>query len=142
MTAHSTLIIKKIIIFQGFRSTILHALGNVVETTIAVIQQFLPDTELPKITEDQICTELLPQLSEQVSNCEFGIFKGQNATKEGSYYTINNGRNVKGKFNAYEKFNGQTSLPENWWKRIGPTPAANKSGMTGTLQILLEQKIF
>ena len=111
----------------------MHALGNVVETTIAVIQQFLPDTELPKITEDQICTELLPQLSEQVSNCEFGIFKGQNATKENSYYTINNGRNVKGKFNAYENFNGQTSLPENWWKKIGPTPAANKSGITGTL---------
>ena len=92
---------------------------------------------LPMLTEDQICTELLADLSEQVSNCEFGIFKGQNATKENSYYTINNGRNVKGKFNSYETFNGQTSLPENWWKRIGPTPAANKSGITGTLKILL-----
>ena len=113
----------------------MHALGNVVEKTLIDLAPILQamNINLPMITEDQICTELLADLSEQVSNCEFGIFKGQNATKEGSYYTINNGRNVKGKFNAYEKFNGQTSLPENWWKRIGPTPAANKSGMTGTL---------
>jgi hypothetical protein len=101
----------------------------VVETATTVLQAY----GLPLITEDQICTQILPQLSEQVSNCEFGIFKGQNATKENSYYTINNGRNVKGKFNSYELFRGETTLPENWWKRIGPTPSANRSGITGTM---------
>ena len=86
---------------------------------------FYPD--IPIITEEQVCT-MLPG---QVSNCEFGIFKGQNGTKEGSYYTINNGRNVKGDFNHYELFNGKTSLPEEWWSRVGPTPSANESGFTG-----------
>ena len=98
-----------ILIFQGYSSKLLHALGNLVET---LASQFGIE---PALTEEQVC-EMLPG---QVSNCEFGIFKGQNATKEKSYYTINNGKNVKGKFNSYESFNGKASLPENWWERIG-----------------------
>ena len=31
----------------------------------------------------------------------------------------------------YEKFNGNKTLPETWWKRFGPTPSAQASGMTG-----------
>jgi len=109
------------LLYSGYPSKLLHAIGHLVEL---LSLQFGIE---PALTEQQVC-EMLPG---QVSDCEFGIFKGQNATKEKSYYTINNGRNVKGKFNSYEAFNGKSTLPEEWWPRIGPTPSANESGLSG-----------
>ena len=35
------------------------------------------------------------------------------------------------KFNKVELFNGESSLPQNWWIDVGPTPSANDSGVKG-----------
>lgn len=119
--AVSLLLSKKytyfIMLFKGERSKLLHAIGKVVD--------LLTGSALE--AEKQIC-DLLPG---QVSNCEFGIFKGKNATKEGSFYTVNNGRYEKFNFLMIEEYNGASHLPENWWVNVGPSPSANKSGETG-----------
>ena len=81
----------------------------------------------PMNLEETLC-QLLPG---QVSNCEFGVFKGKNATKENSYYTVNNGRYEKYNFLMFEAFNGKTELPQSWWPDVGPTPSANSSGVKG-----------
>ena len=75
--------------------------------------------------------ELFGQLSEQFSHGEFGLYKGKNATKANSNYVINNGRYDRHKFNKVVEVNGKTSLPENWWNLVGPSPSANDSGVYG-----------
>jgi hypothetical protein len=70
-------------------------------------------------------------LPAQLSNGEFGVFKGKNATKLDSYYTVNNGRYEKHNFLMIEKYNGEETLPESWWPNVGPTPSANDSGVIG-----------
>ena len=75
--------------------------------------------------------DMLGQLSPQFADGEFGFFKGKNATKLKNYYTINNGRYQHSKFNKVELFNGESSLPQNWWIDVGPTPSANDSGVKG-----------
>ena len=92
----------------------MNAFGNVVENRT---KQWNMETYgiVPIITEQQFCSTL----PGQVSGCSVGMMKGGNGTKLNSFFTINNGKNVKGKFHAVEAFNGRSSLPENTWKRIG-----------------------
>ena len=107
--------------FQGFPSGFIQSL---IKLVVTLADQF--EIDLPISIED-----ILAMLPPQISNGEFGIFKGKNATKLDSYYTINNGRYDKSKFLKYEEFNGKTSLPDEWWIDVGPTPSASDSGETG-----------
>ena len=91
----------------------------------------MPDLgEICDLTEDDFFG-MLGELSEQFSNGEFGLYKGKNATAADSNYVINNGRYDRHKFNKVVEVNGKTSLPENWWNLVGPSPSANKSGVYG-----------
>eukprot|EP00095_Tigriopus_kingsejongensis_P004509 maker-scaffold427_size174323-snap-gene-0.42 protein:Tk04509 transcript:maker-scaffold427_size174323-snap-gene-0.42-mRNA-1 annotation:"hypothetical protein DAPPUDRAFT_326408" len=68
---------------------------------------------------------------------EFFFFMGKNGTKNNQYFTINNGRYTRNKFLEVEKFNGETTLKEKWWPRVGPTPSATASGMGGICHDIL-----
>ena len=69
----------------------------------------------------------LPQLSDG----KFGVFKGRNDTSEGSFYRINDGENDQCLYLSTIEYNGETSLPQNWWPNVAPTPAANILGDKG-----------
>ena len=103
----------------------MHAFANNVEKKTTNLNWF----GIPIITEDQFCSSL----PEPFSDCNFGIFKHSEAdhTKPSSYLTINTGQIDRSRWNLVEALNGKDSLPEEWWKRIGPTPSANALGETG-----------
>ena len=71
--------------------------------------------------------ENLPQLSDG----KFGVFKGRNDTSEGSFYRINDGENDQCLYLSTIEYNGGTSLPQNWWPNVAPTPAATILGDKG-----------
>lgn len=68
---------------------------------------------------------------------EFYFFMGKNGTKMNSYYTINNGRYTRNKFLEIEKFNGETTLKNEWWPKVGPNPSATAAGMGGICHEIL-----
>ena len=81
---------------KGYRPGLIAA---VVKLAFKYLSLLAPDLG---ITQQDIY-DMIGQFSDQLSNGEFGLFKGKNATKDGSYYTINNGRYDHHKFNHYEK---------------------------------------
>ena len=91
--------------------------------------------EIKKIIQDAI-SDNLPQLSDG----KFGVFKGRNDTSENSFYRINDGENDQCLYLSTIEFNGQTSLPQNWWPDIAPTPAGNKLGIKGKNVIFRKNK--
>ena len=115
------------VFLKGYRPGIV---GAIVKLVVGYGQIVFPAFGLPKPTFEDIY-DMLGQLSPQFADGEFGFFKGKNATKLKNYYTINNGRYQHYKFNKVELFNGESSLPQNWWIDVGPTPSANDSGVKG-----------
>ena len=67
----------------------------------------------------------------QLSDGMFGVFKGRNDTSEGSFYRINDGENDQSLYLSNIEYNGQTSLPQNWWPEVAPTPAGQALGIKG-----------
>ena len=112
---------------KGYRPGIV---GAIVKLVVGYGQIVFPLLGYPAPTFEDIY-DMLGQLSPQFADGEFGFFKGKNATKLKNYYTINNGRYQHSKFNKVELFNGESSLPQNWWIDVGPTPSANDSGVKG-----------
>ena len=85
------------------------------------------DAETFKTMFHNAINSKLPQLSDG----KFGVFKGRNDTSEGSFYRINDGENDQCLYLSTIEFNGGTSLPQNWWPNVAPTPAANILGDKG-----------
>ena len=79
----------------------------------------------------------LPQLSDG----KFGVFKGRNDTSEGSFYRINDGENDQCLYLSTIEYNGGTSLPQNWWPNVAPTPQATLLGDKGNYIDTVQFKI-
>ena len=75
-------------------------------------------------------TELVNSIP-QISGGTFGIFKGKNDTKAGSYYQINTGKYEKHNFMELQMVNGREKLPDDWWPDVAPTPSGQDSGLKG-----------
>ena len=69
----------------------------------------------------------LPQLSDG----KFGVFKGRNNTSADSMYRIDDGENEQCHYLSITEFNGETSLPSNWWPDVAPTPTEQQLGIKG-----------
>ena len=80
----------------------------------------------------------LPQLSDG----KFGVFKGRNDTSEGSFYRINDGENDQCLYLSTIEYNGGTSLPQNWWPNVAPTPQATLLGDKGNYIDTVQFKIY
>ena len=120
--------------FQGTETWLLTTyLWDELPTFVFQLLQFagvLPpeaDVETFKSMLHDAINENLPQLSDG----KFGVFKGRNDTSEGSFYRINDGENDQCLYLSTIEFNGGTSLPQNWWPNVAPTPAANILGDKG-----------
>ena len=67
----------------------------------------------------------------QLSDGKFGVFKGRNDTSENSFYRINTGANDQSLYLSNIEYNGQSSLPQNWWPDVAPTTAGQALGIKG-----------
>ena len=93
---------------------------------INICANFITKEELTKKVQDLI-DKNLPQLS----GGTFGIFKGRNNTSENNMYRVDDGENDLHLYLSVIEFNGKTSLPENWWPDIAPTPKGQNLGIKG-----------
>ena len=67
----------------------------------------------------------------QISGGTFGFFKGRNDSAENNMYRIDDGENDQALYRSIIEFNGQTSLPQDWWPDVAPTPEGQELGIKG-----------
>jgi len=82
------------------------------------------------VTKEQIIHEIESRFP-QLKGGTFGIFKGRNDTTENMFFRVDSGGNNLGDYLSITQFNGNTSLPSDWWAKVGTSPSQTAAGING-----------
>lgn len=114
------------ILYKGAKTTALDKVWSFITNDLPNLLQLINI----KVTKEQIIHEVESRFP-QLAGGTFGIFKGRNDTTDNMFFRVNSGGNNMGDYLSITQFNGETSLPKDWWAEVGTSPSQTAAGING-----------